>query len=292
LPLVHTAHTLLEAYRHYLPLGERLPKGWVQAYLRRFLSPYRAIVCPSPRMQSYLASLLPGLPVVTTGNGLDRALFSAGPQRGEVRERVRHAWGLGPDERLILYVGRLGREKRIAELLAAVAPLLRVQAGLRFLLAGNGPERHSLEQAVARAGLGRQVIFAGALPWERVRDLGLAADVLVTASLSEVQPMSLIEASLAGLPVVARRDPATAAVVCDGASGYLVDSDAELAPRLAELLADEELRLRFSRAALDRSRTFDLETHAERMECLYQRLLSGCSGAGRREPLSLVRSLP
>ncbi len=277
LPLVHTAHTLIDAYRHYLPLGEELPRGLVRAYLGRFLGPYSAIVCPSERIQNYLASFLPGLPAVVIGNGLNRALFDCGSRRGEIRERARGTWGVQPDERLILYVGRLGKEKRVAELLAALIPLLQAQPSTRFLMAGSGPGRRALEQGVAGAGLESQVIFAGALPWDSMRTLYIAADVLVTASMSEVQPMSLIEAAMAGLPVVARRDEATASVVQDEASGYLVDSDAEIASRLAELLGQEGVRLRFSQAALALSWAFDLETHVDRIEGLYRGILDSRS---------------
>jgi glycosyltransferase involved in cell wall biosynthesis len=72
-------------------------------------------------------------------------------------------------------------------------------------------------------------------------------------------------------------------VVEDGVSGFLVDSDAEIAPRLAALLEDEEGRLRVSRAALRHSRSFDLEIHVDRIEALYRRLLSRRDRApGRR----------
>jgi 1,2-diacylglycerol 3-alpha-glucosyltransferase len=105
------------------------------------------------------------------------------------------------------------------------------------------------------------------------------ADLFVTASLSEVHPVTLIEASMCGLPIVARRDAAYAGLVRDDYNGYLVDSDQQIADRAAEILDDEAKRLRLARNGLLLSEEFTAERHVERLETLYQQVLGYSSAA-------------
>ena len=85
--------------------------------------------------------------------------------------------------------------------------------------------------------------------------------------------MTLIEASMCGLPIIARRDDSYSDLVQDDYNGYLVDSDQELAERLSDLLSDEARLPEFSRNGLTLSDQFNSETHVERIESLYQQVL-------------------
>jgi 1,2-diacylglycerol 3-alpha-glucosyltransferase len=100
------------------------------------------------------------------------------------------------------------------------------------------------------------------------------ADVFATASLSEIHPMTLIEASMCGLPIVARRDDSYVDLVEDDYNGYLVDTDGEIAERLLEILSDATKLARLSDNSLTSSNKFNAETHVENLEALYQHLLT------------------
>ena len=99
------------------------------------------------------------------------------------------------------------------------------------------------------------------------------AQVFVTASLSEMHPMTLIEASLCGLPVVARRDPAYTDLVRNGYNGYLVASDQAIAARAWEILCNEGRRQELSKNATALSREFSAEAHVRKLEDLYLQLV-------------------
>jgi 1,2-diacylglycerol 3-alpha-glucosyltransferase len=90
----------------------------------------------------------------------------------------------------------------------------------------------------------------------------------------------LIEASLCGLPIVARRDRAYAGLVRDGYNGYQVERDGEIAGRIAELLADEARRQALASNALAQSAQFSAERHVAQLEALYRRLLDNRSVGG------------
>lgn len=273
LPLVHTGHTLYEYYRHYLPLGRLVPGRWLRGYLRAFLRGCDALVCPSPKARGYYAPLAPHLKAAVIGNGLSPAWLVPHQGEGGARERARRALGIRPDERAVLYVGRMGPEKRAWQLLKLLLPLLQGQEGIRAVFAGCGPLLPSLRRAVRRAGVEDKIVFPGAVPWEAMPDLYLAADLFASASLSEVQPMTLLEAAACGLPAVVRRDEAYRELVVDGYNGRQADSDAELAQVIARLLPDAGELRRLSRNARRLAAGLTVEAQAARIEALYRQLL-------------------
>ena len=93
------------------------------------------------------------------------------------------------------------------------------------MFVGTGPARDDLAAAACAAGLDRQVLLTGPVAWERMVEIYAIAHAFATASLSEVHPMTLIEAAMCGLPIVARRDVSFVDLVKDGYNGFLVDSD-------------------------------------------------------------------
>ena len=273
LPLVHTAHTLYEHYRHYLFGGRLLPRWGVQVYLKAFLRGYDALVYPSRKAQTYYRPLAPHLRTAIIGNGISRSWVGLGRWTGLEREAARRRLGIEPGEGAILYVGRMGPEKRVRQLLSALLPHLQEQKGVKALLVGCGPQYKPMVEAAAGSGARRQILFAGAVPWERMREFYLAADLFASASLSEVHPMTLIEANACGLPAVVRRDDAYHGLVEDGYNGYLADSDEELAEIVSALLPEiDELR-RLSWNAQRLAENLTIEASVIRLEALYQQLL-------------------
>jgi 1,2-diacylglycerol 3-alpha-glucosyltransferase len=279
LPLVHTAHTMHEEYRHYLFFGELLSARMVQRYLKLFLSGYDTLICPSDKAYNYCRAFVPHLRTLVIGNGIDKVRFRTRPlARGEA-DRTRAALGIQALDRVILYAGRLAKEKRVLELFWTLVPLLREHPEFKAVFVGDGPSYKALLEAVERSDTARQVILTGRVDWGEMYRLYSAADLFASASLSEVQPMTLIEASMSGLPIVARRDDSCADLVHDGYNGYLVDSDREIAERAAGLLGSEAALRRFSENSLALSDRFTAEGHVEQIESLYQEL------AQRRGPL-------
>lgn len=274
LPLLHTAHTLYEAYLHYLPLGRLWPHSTVQWALARFLAGYDGLICPSAKMQTYVAAFMPSLRAVVIGNGVLRESFDPERLTEADRARTRTALGLDPCDRVILYVGRIAPEKRVMVLFDALRPLLAGCERYKALFVGSGPAQEELAKAVHRAGLGRQARLTGLVSWERMGELYAIAHAFATASLSEVHPMTLIEAATCGLPIVARRDDAFTDLVKDGYNGFLVDSDHAIAEKLSELLRDETQQRAFTRNARTLSDQFTIEAHVDKLEALYRQVIT------------------
>jgi 1,2-diacylglycerol 3-alpha-glucosyltransferase len=159
-------------------------------------------------------------------------------------------------------------------LIDEILPVLERHPDYRLIIVGDGPDRRRLQQRLRGRRVDRQVRFTGYLDRRETLRWYRAAELFVTASLSENHPMSLIEAQAAGLPVVARRDPGIGTAVRPGQSALLADTDGELGSLCERLLEDAELHRSMSREAERAAESFDIRRHGDRVEALYGRLLS------------------
>jgi len=273
LPLVHTCHTLYDAYRHYLPLGRHLPGALIRQYLRFFLSCHDLLICPSLKARSYYAPLVLHAEVAVVGNGIEAAHFRQDGEDGEVRRRTRTDLGVAPDDKVIVYVGRLGAEKRVLPLLHALVPLLHARTNYRALFVGDGPARIALADAARERGVDARIRFVRDVPWAEMPRMYAAADLFATVSLSEVHPMTLVEAAACGVPAVVRRDPAFDGLVRHGYNGYLVDRDNDLATWAVRILDEPARQRAFAANALAVAGGLGADKHVETIESLYRRLL-------------------
>jgi glycosyltransferase involved in cell wall biosynthesis/peptidoglycan/xylan/chitin deacetylase (PgdA/CDA1 family) len=167
-------------------------------------------------------------------------------------------------------VARLAPEKGLLRLIEAFARLRSARADVRLLIAGEGPERPSLEALTRRLALDESVTFLGFQ--EHVAGVLARLDVFALSSLTEGIPLALLEAMGRGLPVVATRVGGVPEVVVEEESGLLVPADdsAALAAALGRLAGDPELRVRLGAAAATRVRQhFSLEATARAYERLY-----------------------
>jgi glycosyltransferase involved in cell wall biosynthesis len=160
------------------------------------------------------------------------------PTPGRPAAEVRAAYGVGPDERLLVTACRLHPQKDLPMLLDAVDRLRHRVPGLRLLVVGEGPEGMATQARARSMGLDDVVTFAGRVP--SAADELAAADVVVISSRWESGPLVLFEALQLGKPVVTTAVGAAPDVVADRLNGRIVppgDADA-FADAVAEVLAD------------------------------------------------------
>lgn len=179
--------------------------------------------------------------------------------------------------RVLLYVGRLSREKGVQILLRAMPAVLNACPNARLRVVGDGPQRGDLQRLATRLGLDAGVEFVGARSPERLDEVYRGCGAFVLPSLwMENCPVAVLEAMARGLPVIASRIGGVPELVNDGVTGVLVrsgDPD-DLAEQAVRLLRDETLMDRMGRAAVDAfSRRYAPEVHARRLGELYRRLV-------------------
>jgi 1,2-diacylglycerol 3-alpha-glucosyltransferase len=271
-PVVYTNHTRLDLYASvYVPrplLG--LVRRLLHWYVPRFFSRCDLVIAPSAGLAAVMRERW-GVrsPLVIVPNGIDLARFQS-PAKAISRVDL----GLPTDGPLAIYTGRLGQEKNLDFLLRAFASVASTVQRAHLLLLGDGPQATALRAVSSELGLGGRVTLVGAVPYEEVSTYLATADVFLSASVTEVHPLSLIEGLAAGLPALGVVSPGVADTIEDGVNGLLVPHDlAAFAQAFQRLMTDASLRARLAEGARRTSARYSIEYTTTRIVELYEQLL-------------------
>jgi glycosyltransferase involved in cell wall biosynthesis len=195
--------------------------------------------------------------------------------RAGIQPANRNEFGYDDNHVVLIYVGRLGPEKNIPFLLRSVAGASQAYENIRLLIVGDGPEKQELMELVNQLNISSVVHFTGMVPYEKVHCYLSMADIFVTASVTEVHPLSVIEAMAVGLPVVGIHSPGISDSIEDGVTGYLVREEdlAAYTAKLVKLISQPEQRRVMGKNAQAAAENFAIENTCERMIELYQMVI-------------------
>lgn len=269
-PLVHTYHTVYEDYTHYFSPSRRWGRTLVRGFTRSIAARCDALFAPTRKVQNLLLGYEVPCPVYTLPTGIDLARFRVDRREGLW---LRDTLGIPQNQPVLLFLGRLAREKNLDALLEVAAAV----PDATLLVAGDGPDGARFRAEAESRGL--DVVFGGMVNPKDVPVWYAAADVFLSASTSETQGLTYLEALAAGLPVICRADPCLDGVVQDGVNGYQCPDAAAMAGRTAALLADPEDLGAMSRRARAGAGAFSEENFARRAAALYRQqiLLHGAA---------------
>ncbi|URA10743.1 glycosyltransferase [Thermospira aquatica] len=271
IPRISTTHTMWEMYSNYsFILG--MKSIW-RTYFRFYMKGTSVIVAPSIKAKKYDNLVVPEIPVQIIPNGIDMVKFKQKPMTQEELHDLRKRYSLSPEDKILIFVGRIGPEKRVIELYHAMEPVMKKHKNVKMVFVGDGPAHEELQKRANDLGLAGQTVFTGFVDWKEVYRLYSIANLFVTASLSEVHPMTLIEAAICGVPSVARRDDSYLDLIEEGKNGYMADTDEAMTAIVEDLITDEKKLKLFSEEALRISSKFSAENHVNRMEKLYKKVL-------------------
>ncbi|HMM69342.1 glycosyltransferase family 4 protein [Gudongella oleilytica] len=271
IPHVHTYHTVYEDYTHYFSINEQIGKKTVAYLSRRLLDALDEVIVPTAKVKRLLEGygVIPRISVIPSGIRLDS--FYQNTNDLEQKELKSHL-GIAPDKKVLVYVGRLAKEKNLDELLDYYKRLDRNDTVL--LITGIGPYRSRLEKLVDAMELTDRVIFVGLVEPSTLHKYYKLGDIFVSCSTSETQGLTYIEALACGVPPICRRDLALEGVINDGINGYQYDTFEEFKSRVEELLSDETKRTEISGRAVENSLGYSTGIFADSVEELYSRVLN------------------
>ncbi|NIA22248.1 MAG: glycosyltransferase [Anaerolineaceae bacterium] len=241
------------------------PRRWALHLLRIAARKARVVTAVSEAVRGHLLDRgFASDRVLTLPNGIEVEAIAAG------RPIERGRLGLPKDARLLLFVGRLTRQKGLDILLRAFSTIAAEQPQVHLLVAGDGEQGRELEHLSKWLGLAERVHFLGRR--DDVAGLLKTAEVCVLPSRWEGLSLVLLEAMAAGRPVIATRVEGSREVLTDGCTGLLVEpeSPAALAEALRRLLGDADLAARLGPAARKRvAGEFTAQAMAARYAKLY-----------------------
>ena len=269
IPVVSTYHTLYDRYAHYIPL---LPRRYVRFRIAKHTNFYynrmAHVITPTEASKRWLQRHSVTTPVTVVPTGIPR-----GPifDRLEVRRQL----DISPDTKLMLYVGRLAKEKNLAVLLQMAAMAFRQDPTLRLWLVGDGPDRPNCTAMARALGIGDRVRFVGFVPRAEVSRYYAAADLFVFPSISETQGLVVQEAMMHGLPAVAIIGGGAGAAIHEGDNGFLVKNEPEaFAERTLQVLGDDLLHARLSDGAVRSVRDLSVPNMTEKITDVYRQVIS------------------
>ena len=268
LPIVSTYHTLYDRYAHYFRI---LPRRYVRFRIAKHTNFYYNhvdhVLTPSDAAFKWLKRHSVSTPTTIVPTGIVK-----GPMMD--RAEVRRMLGIAPDARILLYVGRLAREKNLHLLIEAAERIFRDDPRARLWLVGDGPFRPDCVQMVRQAGIGDRVKFVGFVPRLEVDKYYAAADLFVFSSITETQGLVVQEAMTHGLPAVVVAGGGASASIVDGVNGFIVKNEpGELADTVRQIFGNETLYSRLSEQAPRSVRDLGVPMMGERVLSVYRQVI-------------------
>jgi glycosyltransferase involved in cell wall biosynthesis len=227
------------------------------------------IITPAEGMKQMLESYGVIAPIRVIPNGTDIEKFQSVDGY-----KVRKLYGYSKDEIILLYVGRIAKEKNIEFLLRCMRQLINLSSNVRLLIVGDGPHRNHLIKQVKEWNLSRFVIFTGAVQYDSVPLYYNASDIFLLPSVTEVNSLSIIEALASGKPIVAVKSFNTLEVLIDGVNSLLTDyAEDSFVMGIMSLVKNDDLRETMSKEARRHAAKFSMKRQAGCLMNVYHEVL-------------------
>lgn len=231
IPLVYTYHTMYEDYTHYVnPLDietiEKMGRKAVQSLSRLLGNGAQAVIAPSEKTKQALIQYGVTTPIYIVPTGLDLSLFEKDKLDAKRIDSIREEIGLQKEDHVVVFVGRIAKEKSIDIPIRAIAK--STDPHLHLVIVGGGTDEEYYKGIASQCDVEDRVHFLGKKPKEQIAYYYAAFDCFVSASLTETQGMTYLEALATGLPVFGRRDEVLSELLEEGKTGYYFDDEEEL----------------------------------------------------------------
>ena len=269
IPLIISCHT---DYAYFVfgdlrnvPLIQRFSTA-VSRFVYRHA--YRIIV---PSRKSFTFSFLQPFKdrMIVLPNGIESRKHQNSLSESE-RRKMRKELGIRDEDKLLVAITRISREKNLQELITFLPSLLERVPEAILLIVGKGPYKKKLERLIVKYRLQDHVIFTGPYPAEEIWRCYALGDVFVSASLFEVHSMSCLEALANGLPLLCRKDLSLDGVLEDGSNGFMYETEEEFTDRASLLLNDDQLRNKMGETSKQKAFDFSSDHFASAALKIYE----------------------
>lgn len=272
IPVVHTYHTMLEDYVHFISRLLRAPLRYAsKKYSKSFANSSDFVIFPTIKVKRTFdryGFTKKGY-IIPTGIYLEQ-FRKLNFDFNELKS-LRESLGIDKDDFVLLYLGRLSREKSLADLIQYVAKIDK--PNVKLLMVGDGPDRQEFEHLAEEHHIKDRVIFAGMVAPQNVGKYYQIADLFLNFSVTETQGLTYIEALASGTPVLAKYDDNLDGVIEDGYNGFTFKKDADFLPLFNKIYSDKVLFNQITHNADKAIQKFSAANFAKNVEAIYKQTL-------------------
>ena len=291
IPLVYTYHTTYEDYTHYFnPLDlesvEHVGKLAVRSLSKILGNGAQAVIAPSEKTRNTLISYGVNTPIYVVPTGLDLSSFDRNRLDMDKVRKIRASLNLGEDDHVVVFVGRIAKEKAIEIPIKAAS--ISKDDKLHLVIVGGGTDEAYYKGIVDDLNCHDRVHFVGRVPKEEIPYYYAAFDCFVSASMTETQGMTYIEALASGLCVFGRRDEVLKELVFEDKTGYYFDDENELVQKFDLFFSKtKEQREKMAKDCIARTEPFDTELFAHKALAVYEQAIDDFSQAFTVEKIKM-----
>ena len=277
IPLVHTYHTMYEDYVYYITKGyfDKSSRKIVE-YLTKFYCDKTAkeLIVPSKKTYDLFKEKYhfdKDIHIVPTGIDIKR--FKKENFKEEEINKLKQELGIKKEDFVILFVGRIAKEKNIDLLLNGQVDILNKHKNVKLVIVGSGPDYEHYIDMAKKLKINNNVIFTSAIPWEEIPIYYQLADVFATASNTETQGLTLIEAMAGSIPVVCLKDRSFEDILLDDKNGKYFEDKEEYVEDINYLIENPEKKKRMSEQARITSEMHSIKFFAESILSIYKKAI-------------------
>lgn len=230
IPLVYTMHTMYDDYLYYVAPKKliKIAKKTAHAYAKILAEKATCLTGPSKKVEEFFRCCGVDKPVYVVPNPVELDKFSPKYANQSKKASIKQKLGLSDDELIICFCGRLGREKSVDVLLKYWSEVIVKEDKCKLLIFGDGPSKEELEDYSKSLGIDDQVIFIGKILHDELVEYYAICDLYITASLSDTNSISMLEAMAVGLPVLHIYDKLNKGQIIDGVNGFIYENANEM----------------------------------------------------------------
>ncbi|MBM6842130.1 RecX family transcriptional regulator [[Clostridium] spiroforme] len=272
IPVVYTYHTMWADYSHYVnPMNSETVDSVVKKVIKKISNLYgnkcQELIVPSKKTKDALIHY--GLTqknifIIPTGLELDR--FDIKNKNETICQQLKIKYDL-QGKFVLTFLGRIAQEKSIEVIIHALKKVVQINPDIKCLIVGGGPQLEELIESVENDPISEYIIFTGPQSGEYVPAHYHISDMFISASLSETQGLTYIEAMASSIPVIARYDNQLADVIIDQVNGFFFKNEDELPDLILKAMSCDLSKMKA--AALAKAKEYSGETFAEKVLDVY-----------------------
>ncbi len=240
-PQVYTYHTAYEDYTYYVVHGlmDRIGKKAMRGYAKTVAKNCTEFITPSMKTKEYMRSIGSDIYVNVVPTGIDFSIFDEKNIDKERQKVFKEEHGINENTKVFLLLGRVAQEKSMDYSIRGFAKFLEKHPEMdtKMLVVGDGPQRQELELLTHELHISDKVDFIGKVPALEVPFYYHLADIYTSASITETQGLTFMEAMASGAIVLARFDTNLADTITDGQTGFFFTDEESFVEKAERIFA-------------------------------------------------------